>query len=515
MISALGDALRIAFWRAPRAVNGPSSPASILLIYLTVVVVGVGCQFLQADADLREFQLYGINSTITCLAVSAGIAVCFGSIGKSLATLRSLALLQACGLLLAVGVASLTESLPDTVTPFLKARGASASIVTTIISVIGLGVLVAMAAWFTAAARMIFKSVPQVRRPTLRALALTGCTAFASIVLPYWPVFTPPDFKRESVNLWESGLAALRASKNSDSREDPEAYKATRQKISQIESKQSTLVRTALNAVPPRDAARSNIFMLGVSGYSDQDVFAHESEQSADILKSRFAIGDRVVQLINDEGSTATQPLASIQNLGHVLHELGARMDARKDVLILTMTSHGSRDGFVLQFRNSFYRELYPQVLKSMLDEAGIKNRILIISACYSGIFVPELADENTVIMTAASATRMSFGCANGRQWTYFGDALFAHGLKEKTTLSEAFVIARETVGTWESEQNLKPSDPQISVGGSIARRFPTLVGPVPAQTRRQSEEEHAFDGTAPLERGEQIAVGSQQTPIR
>ena len=152
-------------------------------------------------------------------------------------------------------------------------------------------------------------------------------------------------------------------------------------------------------------------------------------------------------------------------------------MDPDKDVLILTMTSHGSPDGFALRYGDFVERTLDPQTLKTLLDEAGIRNRVVIVSSCYSGAFVAPLADPDTAIITAASSTHTSFGCSNERKWTYFGEAFFEKGLAGNATLAEAFAAARATVASWESEQKLIPSDPQIAIGDRIARRFPDLVG--------------------------------------
>ena len=41
--------------------------------------------------------------------------------------------------------------------------------------------------------------------------------------------------------------------------------------------------------------------------------------------------------------------------------------------------------------------------LRSLLDDAGIKWRIIVVSACYSGGFVDALQDDNTLIVTAAA----------------------------------------------------------------------------------------------------------------
>ena len=81
-----------------------------------------------------------------------------------------------------------------------------------------------------------------------------------------------------------------------------------------------------------------------------------------------------------------------------------------------------------------------------MLDDAGIKWRIIVVSACYSGGFIDPLKDEHTLIMTASAANRTSFGCGNGSEATYFGDALFQHALRFEDSFVKAFQHARERI---------------------------------------------------------------------
>jgi hypothetical protein len=159
------------------------------------------------------------------------------------------------------------------------------------------------------------------------------------------------------------------------------------------------------------------------------------------------------------------------------------------------MTSHGSKDGFALSYDDFVGRALDPKTLKLLLDEAGIKNRVLIVSSCYSGTFIAPLADPDTLILTAASSTRTSFGCSDDREWTWFGEAFFAKGLADNATLVGAFASAKSTIETWERDQKITPSDPQIFVGDQIARQFPDLVGEAPLAAARESETETARVG--------------------
>ena len=90
-----------------------------------------------------------------------------------------------------------------------------------------------------------------------------------------------------------------------------------------------------------------------------------------------------------------------------------------------------------------------------MLDREGIRNRIVIVSACYGGVFVQPLANDNTIVLTAADEKSTSFGCSNEREWTYFGDALFNHGLRPDASLEQAFADARTKIGEWEARDGL------------------------------------------------------------
>jgi hypothetical protein len=85
-----------------------------------------------------------------------------------------------------------------------------------------------------------------------------------------------------------------------------------------------------------------------------------------------------------------------------------------------------------------------------------------VISACYSGGFIPALKDERTAVITASRADRVSFGCSEEADFTYFGDALFAKALVETDDLQQAFNEARAEVAKREIADNFEASEPQI-----------------------------------------------------
>ena len=72
-----------------------------------------------------------------------------------------------------------------------------------------------------------------------------------------------------------------------------------------------------------------------------------------------------------------------------------------------------------------------------------MRHKVVVISACYSGIFIPRLANPDILVITAADADHPSFGCQDKAKWTYFGDAFFNVALRQVNSLKDAFVFAR------------------------------------------------------------------------
>ena len=85
-------------------------------------------------------------------------------------------------------------------------------------------------------------------------------------------------------------------------------------------------------------------------------------------------------------------------------------------------------------------------------------------------------------MITAADATHPSFGCRDGAEWTYFGDAFFNNALRRAKGLRDAFNIARSLVRKRELSEGFDPSNPQIA-GGENIERLLTAAAPVPLPT--------------------------------
>jgi hypothetical protein len=139
---------------------------------------------------------------------------------------------------------------------------------------------------------------------------------------------------------------------------------------------------------------------------------------------------------------------------------------------VLVLTSHGSPDGVALAAGRE-QRLVRPQDVQLLFEETGARYRVLIVSACYSGIFARALADERTLVITAAAADKPSFGCRDGAAWTYFGDAFFNRALRGEKALDSAFAKAKDLVAAREKREGFDPSNPQLAGGAQVLARLP------------------------------------------
>ena len=99
-------------------------------------------------------------------------------------------------------------------------------------------------------------------------------------------------------------------------------------------------------------------------------------------------------------------------------------MNGESDILFLVRTSHGSPDGLAVTAGRRA-ETLKPSTLAEMLERTGVRRKVVVISACYSGVFIPRLANADTLVITAADANHASFGCEDKAKW--FRRCVFQH----------------------------------------------------------------------------------------
>jgi hypothetical protein len=188
---------------------------------------------------------------------------------------------------------------------------------------------------------------------------------------------------------------------------------------------------------------------------------------AAAFVKAGFAAGNVRQLSVRPLDYAEEKPArADVGALRDRLDEVARRA---KGGCLVYMTSHGSPDGFVLG-----RRLLNPRDLAGLVNQAcGQRPTVVIISACFSGVFVPALSAPNRMVMTAARPDRSSFGCAEDDRYPFFDGCVLqslpaAHSFMDLPPKVRACIDARE-----KAEEMAPPSEPQTRVGGALAPLLP------------------------------------------
>lgn len=304
----------------------------------------------------------------------------------------------------------------------------------------------------------------------LTALIATG-PAFGQAYVPPEHGDAAPLYSR--LNVYEAGVEANRATTAERDR-DPAWLLAEHRRLT-----------IALAALKPQTKGTIDAYVVAVGTDSDP-VFGREAREAGRVLSRRYNAAGRTVTLAMTEGSRPSElPRGSPDNLGATLARVAELMDRDEDVLVLYTTGHGAPIGLAYNDGSEGFGMIGPDWLRRTLDGLGIKRRILLISACYSGVFIAPLSTPDTAIVTAASADRSSFGCFSDNDWTFFGDALINHAFRKPTRFAPAVEEARHEITGWENRERLEPSRPSLIIGGAVDRWLGPLEARIPTAPTR------------------------------
>jgi hypothetical protein len=319
------------------------------------------------------------------------------------------------------------------------------------LSGLGTSLLYLYFAWVWVTAIRAVKIAAGARRPQYYrgALAVSAMIALGFFVLPKTDVWHKP--------VEEEPVAAL-----ADER---------------LFHLQGELIERELAAIQPGRAGVPELYFIGFAPDASQDVFLRELGFVKRLFEERFGAAGRSIALASSTGSLDKLPIASATNLARSLQRVGEAMNPDEDVLFLYLSAHGDREHRLSAWQPPLeLAQLTPTALARMLHDSGIKWRVIVVSACYSGGFIEPLRDENTLVIAAAAADRTSFGCEAGRDFTYFGEAYFREAMAKTRSFIHAFATAKEIVTRKEAAEKLTPSLPQMWVGPAIAAQLNKLA---------------------------------------
>ena len=273
------------------------------------------------------------------------------------------------------------------------------------------------------------------------------------------------------------GYAAMLGAMHQWLPDSPMFYQARNEEagvdVETVYYRQQEMLDAALVALRPQTPGQTDLYFIGMAAYAGQDVFMREVLAVRRIVEQRLGVTGRTLTLINNSRTVDNYALANRHNLARVAAGLGHVMDATDDVAVLFVTSHGYEDSsLAVDFEDLGLNDIYAADIRASFDAAGIRYRVIIISACYSGGFIDQLQSPDSIVITASARDRASFGCGAEEDWTYFGQAYFAQALMRTTNFVTAFEAAAVTIAAREERESKPASQPQIWVGENIARHL-------------------------------------------
>lgn len=234
--------------------------------------------------------------------------------------------------------------------------------------------------------------------------------------------------------------------------------------------REAAALQGALDLLRASDPEKIELYSLVVAGYGTEEVFRRESKFIESLFAAQYDNHATAIYLANSQRSLAEHPMATRTSIKAAIEKITERMDKDQDIFFLYITSHGSENKMIALNHNGLaFAGIDAKWLGDLLKTTGIKHRVVVLSACFSGGFIDDISDENTMVMTAASAKKTSFGCADDSLFTYFGKAYFKESLKPGVDFEQAFYQARSLVEVWEKEQKITPSEPQIRVNATVS----------------------------------------------
>jgi Peptidase C13 family len=196
-----------------------------------------------------------------------------------------------------------------------------------------------------------------------------------------------------------------------------------------------------------------------IAGDNNSPAFDNGVEAMRDKLAERGVRDIRA--LTSDPVASPSLQVATAGNVSNALRNGGG------EACLVFITSHGDESGVVLRAAKGMVE---PATLGNALDAGcGSRPTVVIVSACHSGIFLtPAMRQPNRVVLTAAAANRVSFGCGAGDQYTYYDQCLLQQ-FDGAATWRALAAATRTCVESLERRMGVKPpSQPQIFVGAAV-----------------------------------------------
>jgi hypothetical protein len=149
---------------------------------------------------------------------------------------------------------------------------------------------------------------------------------------------------------------------------------------------------------------------------------------------------------------------------------LNALRPEAKDACLLYLTGHGLQNKGIVFAANLPPAYLALNELEYLLQASPCANHptVVVVSACYSGLYMKEgVANANRIVITASAPDAPSFGCDNNRRYTFF-DQCFIDEWKKSVKWEQLGDGIRKCVRQEEASHSWIASRPQFFYGRNM-----------------------------------------------
>lgn len=222
---------------------------------------------------------------------------------------------------------------------------------------------------------------------------------------------------------------------------------------------------------------KTDLYFVGFGADAREPVFLHEMRAVTRLFGNRFGTMDRSIVMLNNRTTVRQAPLANAHNLGRTIREIGKRMDGDEDILFLYLSVPALTKGEIKpNFEPLDFVAIHPSAIRQMMDEADIKNRIIVLSSCSAVGFADHLRGPNTLVVVASNDRRHARGCTGSAAYTTFGEAFFGDALNENFDMTAALEKTRRLLAENGTSGLLPAPEPVILLGSDIAPKLSALA---------------------------------------
>lgn len=230
---------------------------------------------------------------------------------------------------------------------------------------------------------------------------------------------------------------------------------------------QQFLLDQALDGLDDEQPGVTDLYFVGFAPDSRRIGFVADVESAAQVMNQRWNTRGRSVVLINSPSTIAQHPFATVTNLRETLEEIGGIIDPDEDIVMVYLTGAASSDGTLAAVNPPLELvPLTPDGLRNLLDGAGIRWRIVVVSSCHSGAWVDALKDDETAVIASSATGVRDIGCTGEIRPGAFGTAFFGDGMSHSDDVAKAFSIARGVLA------RKGAAAPVLWIGPAIAERL-------------------------------------------